>query len=151
MIIKQVSMDELLREDKKEVLPPLVGNRIFKIPDDVWENRCQICSFKMADKNIPCDMRMIEKPMYEKLLPCRILRLARFDGHGECESFFIKDDTPGFCCSCKYSNSFCDGYCEKKNHAPELQKIMKGWAYGEKKDYWGKHRLSVCDDYKPKI
>ena len=150
-MIKQVSMDELLRKQAEEEKPPeATEGRIFQIPDDVWENRCRICHHKLADENRPCDMRMIEKPMYEKFLPCRILRLTNFDTPGECSCFSIKDDTPGYCVSCEYNNIFCDGYCTKKDHAQQRQLIIKGDTYGHHNEYWGKHILSVCDDYKEK-
>ena len=150
MTIFQMMNKPVEKNTEAEMETPELTGRIFQIPDDVWQNRCKICHHKLADENRPCDMRMIEKPMYEKFLPCRILRLTNFDTPGECSCFSIKDDTPGYCVSCEHNNIFCDGYCMKKDHAPQRQLIMKGDTYGHHNEYWGKHILSVCDDYKEK-
>ena len=147
-MIKQITMYEVMNPDD-DPPPVATGDKVFRIPDEVWENRCRICVHKRADKNIPCDMAMIDKPMNEDFIPCRVLRLARFN-NGECGSFAIRPDTPGFCCSCEHDNIFCPGYCMKPDHGPERQIIRTGMTYHVNDDYYGRHILSVCDDYKPK-
>ena len=68
---------------------------------------------------------------------------------GECFSFAPETNIHGICATCKHDNVFHEGYCTKEGHA-EQRRVFYGTAYNNSKpDYWGRHRLSVCDDYEP--
>lgn len=143
--IMQISIYELLPEEP--ATEHVLSGKVYEIPNEVWQNRCQACVHKNSGENIPCDMTMIERPMFESVLPCRILRLCMFDIAGECKSFAPKYGTPSICDSCQYNNIFHPGYCMKEDHAPKRRVYMSGVRYGTKDDYYSDHRLSVCDDY----
>ena len=154
----QISIDELLRKEEPPVkieIPIARDERetVYRIPDDVWESRCQICTHKHGAENIPVPLWAVHKQQYADIIPCRIMSIARpNDRQGECMSFRPKIfKVYGICESCKYNNQFADGFCTKKDHA-EQHRVYWGHDYGgdEKKvDYWGRHTLSVCDDYEP--
>ena len=59
----------------------------------------------------------------------------------------------GICENCRHNNIFCDGFCMKADHA-EQHRVFYGKEFGgndRERDYWGRHRLSVCNDYEPDI
>ena len=150
----QISFDDLIKEEEEKVtLPDSSCGKAYKIPDDVWETRCKFCVHKHAEENTPVPMEVVHKPRYSSLLPCRIMSVSSpNDKPGECMSFAPKPDTYGICESCKHNNIFADGFCLKKDHA-EQRRVFFGQSYngGERlQDYYGRHRLSVCDDYDQK-
>jgi hypothetical protein len=155
----QISIFDMMREQeakepegKEPPERPVAADweRVYRIPDDVWETRCQLCVHKNADDNIPIPASAIHRGQYERILPCRILSLSRMDKMpGECMSFSPKHGTPGICDSCRYNNIFHDGFCMKDDHAQQ-RRVYYGTDYGgdeRKVDYYSRHRLSVCDDY----
>ena len=150
----QITIDDLLCEPEKEVEIPVAagGEKVYTIPDDVWENRCKVCGHKNAEKNVPIPASVLWECQYATVIPCRIMGLAKANKMpGECLSFSPKYGTPGICDSCEYCNEFADGFCTKKDHAPQ-RRVYYGTDYGgsEKKvDYYSRHILSVCDDYEP--
>lgn len=152
---RQMSIDDLLREDEPQVkietlTPQYDGEKIYQIPEDVWENRCRICVHKNAEENRPIPLWAVYKYQYDSVKPCKIMGIARMnDRPGECMSFNPRFGTPGICESCRYSNQFFDGFCTKEDHAPQ-RRVYWGGDFGgdeRKRDYWGRHRFSVCDDY----
>lgn len=148
---RQISFDDLIMEDEEKVtLPDSEGCKAYRIPDDVWENRCRFCVHKHAEDNRPIPMDVIHRPMYSHMIPCRIMTVSRpNDKPGECMSFAPKADTYGICETCKRNNIFADGFCLKKDHA-EQRRVFFGESYSADerlRDYYGRHRLSVCDDY----
>lgn len=154
-MIQQVSIYDVIAESepKKEIhLPKIQGDRVYSIPDDVWETRCRICIHRNAEKNAPIPSSIVHKPYYEKMIPCRIMSVSRpNDMPGECMSFAPVHNLYGICATCRNSNCFLDGFCRKADHA-EQRRVYYGQDYGgdeRKRDYWGRHRLSVCDDYDP--
>lgn len=153
----QITIDDLLceaepREKAVELPAPVAGEKVFTIPDDVWETRCQLCRHKNAEKNVPIPLWAVHSPHYSDVVPCLIMGVCRpNEMSGECMSFAPRIDCYGICGSCKHDNYFHEGFCMKENHGPE-RRVYYGQTYGgdEKKlDYWGRHYLSVCDDYKP--
>lgn len=150
---RQISIDDYLRQTAPPVkikIPMTAGDHCFTIPADVWENRCRLCMHKNAAENIPIPKAAAYKPYYEDLLPCRIITICRaHDKPGECMSFAPRMGTYGICDSCRHNNPFTDGYCMKEDHA-EQRRVYYGQGYSNP-DYWGRHRLSVCDDYEPDL
>lgn len=147
---KQVSIYDLMTEQQEEVKIPVAssGEKTYTIPDDVWKTRCQYCVHKCGKENHPVPFAVVHKHQYRHLLPCRILSIAFMDKMpGECLSF-APLDVYGICETCKYNNMFHEGFCLKKDHA-EQRRVFYGQAYNNNQDYWGRHRLSVCDDYEP--
>lgn len=153
----QITIDDLLceaepREKAVELPAPATGERVLTIPDDVWETRCAYCVHKNAEKNIPIPARVVYVYRYDKLLPCHIMGICRAnDKPGECMSFAPRYDCYGICATCKHNNSFYDEFCMKEDHAPQ-RRVFYGMTYGgdeRKLDYYGRHALSVCDDYEP--
>lgn len=153
--MNQITIDDLLKEEKQKVEPPIVkakGEKVYTIPDDVWRTRCQKCAHKNGEENIPIPLWAINKPQYSDIIPCRILSLCRpNEMPGECMSFAPEFGLCGICESCEYNSYFHDGFCTKPDHGKQ-RRVYYGTDYGgdEKKvDYYSRHRLSVCDDYKP--
>ena len=153
----QITIDDLLceAEPKPEVVIPVArysGEKVFTIPDDVWETRCVYCKHKNAEENRPIPLWAVHNQHYTKVIPCRILGVCRpNDKPGECMSFAPRIDCYGICATCKHNNSFHDGFCMKEDHAPQ-RRVFYGQTYGgdeRKLDYYGRHALSVCDDYEP--
>ena len=151
---QQISMDELLKQEQEPIEPIYVrtGEKCYLIPDDVWENRCRLCIHKNAEKNALIPHRYVYKPYYTKLVPCRILTVARpNDMPGECMSFSPRLDTYGICETCVYNNQFSERFCRKANHGKQ-HRVYWGKEFGgdeKTRDYWGRHRFSACDDYEP--
>ena len=154
---RQICFDDLIREDERKeeekvTIPLATDGKAYKIPDDVWESRCRFCVHKHAEENRPVPMLAVYKPMYSHLIPCRIMTVAHpNDQPGECMSFAPKQDTYGICETCRHNNIFADGFCLKKDHAPQ-RRVFMGHHYNvdeRLKDYYGRHRLSTCDDYEP--
>ena len=79
-LIRQVSIYDVIAESEpeKEIhLPKIPGDRVYTIPDDVWESRCRICIHRNAEENAPIPISIVHKPYYEKMIPCRIMSIAR--------------------------------------------------------------------------
>lgn len=154
----QISMDELLREEEQPAKAEIPvarydGEKIFMIPEDVWENRCRLCVHKRGPENIHVPLWAVHKAQYEKIIPCRIMGISRpNEMTGECMSFAPRSDVYGICGTCRHNAcEFHEGFCFKEDHAPQ-RRVFYGTNYGgdkRKVDYWGRHRLSVCDDYEP--
>lgn len=151
----QISMDEILRQQEPEVRIEIPvqrsdGEKIYQIPQDVWENRCQICAHKNAGENRPIPLWAVHSYRFDKVIPCRIMSISRpNDRPGECMSFTPRHGLEGICETCKYNNYFHEGFCTKEGHAPQ-HRVYYGGNYGgdeRKLDYYGRHRFSVCDDY----
>ena len=147
-------MDDLLRQTEPPVkieIPVYNGEKVYTIPNDVWENRCQICVHKNAEENRPIPLWAVHKYQYDNIIPCRIMSISRpNDRPGECMSFAPVYGLDGICESCYYNNMFVDGFCMKEDHAPQ-RRVYFGGDYGgdeRKLDYYGRHRFCVCDDYK---
>lgn len=121
-------------------------DRLITIPDDIWEKRCRLCVHRSSNLNWPFPVSCIDRPGER---PCRIIRFFRSEKQGECINFMPNHDARGTCYSCKYNNQFFDGFCEKKNHA-EQRRVYYAKDLGgdqKKRDYWGRHIQSVCNDY----
>lgn len=155
----QISIDDLLRKEEPpaKVEIPIARfetEKIYTIPDDVWEERCSICVHKNGAENIPIPMWAIHKHQFAEMIPCRILSICRpNDKPGECMSFRPRMDTYGICETCVHNNQFWEGFCMKEDHA-EQRRVYWGKDFGgddRKVDYWGRHSLSVCDDYEPDL
>jgi hypothetical protein len=153
----QISMDELLRNEeppvKVEIPVAMFGDeKVYRIPDDVWEGRCKLCIHRNGAENIPVPIKAVHKPQYSEIIPCRIMTVSRpNDRPGECMSFAPRMDTYGICGTCIHNSIFHEGFCTKIDHAEE-HRVYWGTDYGgdeRKVDYYGRHRLSVCDDYAP--
>lgn len=153
----QISIDELLRQEEPPVKIEIPVARdeketVYRIPEDVWEGRCQLCVHKNASKNIPIPLWAVHKPQFSEIIPCRIMAISRpNDRPGECMSFAPHMSTYGICETCKHNNIFHEGFCMKEDHA-EQHRVFYGTDYGgdaRKIDYYSRHRLSVCDDYEP--
>ena len=153
-MIRQISMDDLMKKEAQKVErpEPTEGERVYTIPDDVWESRCSKCIHKNAAENIPIPIWAVHKRMYEEMIPCRIMTISQPNAMpGECMSFAPRMDVYGICETCVHNNIFHEGFCMKEDHAPQ-RRVYFGQHYGgdeKKRDYYGRHRLSVCDDYKP--
>ena len=158
-MFNQITIDELLATSKPLITAETMdapvaapGERVLTIPDDVWETRCIHCVHKNAEKNVPLPAWAAFKHRYNAILPCQIMGISRtHDRPGECMSFAPKSSCYGICATCEHNNSFTDGFCMKKDHAPQ-RRVFYGKDYGgdaKKIDYWGRHALSVCDDYEP--
>ena len=151
---RQVSIYDVLAENepKREIVLPKAqpGETVYTIPEDVWNTRCRYCIHKNAEKNIPIPAGVIWRYSYEKVLPCRVMGVSRpNEMPGECMSFAPIHNLYGICATCKHDNCFHEGWCTKEDHA-EQRRVFYGQDYGNAKaDYWGRHRLSVCDDYDP--
>ena len=152
---RQMSIYELMPEEEPEVvLPqPAAGERVYTIPQDVWENRCRICVHKRGEENIPMPKSAVWQYRYEEIIPCRIMGISQPNVMpGECMSFAPAQWAWGLCATCKHdAGTFHEGFCFKEDHA-EQHRVCYGTHYGgddRKRDYWGRHRLSTCDDYEP--
>ena len=151
--MNQISMFEIMAQAREPVTVPRpqAGEKVYVIPDDVWENRCRYCAHKHAKENRPIPISIINKCFYENVIPCQILSICKPDRMpGECLSF-TPYNVYGLCCTCEHDNMFCEGFCRKPDHAPE-RRVCYGGNYGGDErnvDYWGRHRFSVCDDYTP--
>lgn len=153
----QITVNELLNQmERTEITEITIAgyaeDKVYMIPQDVWENRCSKCVHKNAMKNIPVPVGAVHKHQYAEIIPCRIMSLCRpNEMPGECMSFAPKIGTYGICDSCRFNNHFSDGFCSKEDHAPQ-RRVYWGGDYGgdeKNRDYWGRHRFSVCDDYEP--
>ena len=156
-MIHQISINDLIQkeEEQKQVTIPVAtysGERVYTIPEDVWESRCQICIHKNGQDNVQIPAWALYRQQYAGIIPCRIMGISRPNERpGECMSFAPVFGLYGICESCKHNNIFFEGFCTKEGHAPE-RRVYYGTDYGgdEKKiDYYGRHRLSICDDYEP--
>lgn len=124
------------------------GDRLITIPDDVWKNRCKFCVHKCGNINFPVSVYSIDKPGER---PCNIIRFFRQEKAGECPNFHPDIGVGGICYSCMNNNQFFEGFCTKADHA-EQRRVYYGGDFGgdeKKRDYWGRHVQSVCDDYRP--
>ena len=64
---KQISIDDLLRKPEPKVVLPASkydGEKVFTIPDDVFQNRCIHCKHKNAEKNVPIPLWAVHNPHY---------------------------------------------------------------------------------------
>ena len=155
MTEKQTSIFELMQQEEKKITPPEVreGEAVYRIPQGVWETRCRICVHRRGKENIPMPKSEIWKYKYEEIIPCRIMGISQYTAMaGECLSFAPSPKAWGICATCRHNGAeFTPGFCFKENHA-EQRRVYFGTHYGgdeRKKDYWGRHRLSTCDDYEP--
>jgi len=152
--MNQISIFELMNKEPEpqEIPQPAQGERVYTIPDDVWETRCKYCMHKQAEQNIPVPISVIHKYAFQSKVPCRILAVALPDRMpGECLSF-APHNVYGICATCEYNNPFVDDFCRKPHHA-EQHRVFYGQDYGgdeKKRDYWGRHCLSTCADYSPR-
>ena len=132
----QISIDELLTEvkprEKVEIPKALYETtNVYRIPDDVWENRCRLCVHKNAEENVPVPRELVYRPQYAEVIPCRIMTVASMNGvTGECMSFTPRIDVGGICRSCVHTSYFHDGYCRKDGHAPKRQ-VYRGQDWGQ--------------------
>ena len=151
---RQMTIDDLIvMEEPKVTIPEAAaGEKVYRIPDDVWEGRCQLCVHKHAQENVPIPQWAVHKYSYDKIIPCRIMGLSLFDRMpGECLNFAPRMEVEGICNSCRHDSYFHEGFCMKEGHA-EQRRVYWGKDYGGDKrkiDYYARHRLSVCDDYEP--
>lgn len=156
----QISMTELLEEQQTTEKPAIryqpsitvcdEHTDAYRIPEGIWETRCKYCIHKNADQNIPVPKAEVHRPYMEIFLPCRIMAIAHPGERmaGECFSF-AQRNVYGICATCKHDNVFCEGWCTKAGHGEE-KRVFYGVTYpNSKPDYWGRHRLCVCDDYEP--
>lgn len=156
---RQISIDEFLRQQEPE--PKIVipvsrydGEKVYQIPQDVWETRCIHCEHKNGKENVQIPMWAIHKAQYEKIIPCRIMAIlgrGLDEMPGECMSFAPRIETYGICYTCRHDSHFNEGFCDREEHAPE-RRVYYGGHYGgdeKNRDYWGRHRFCTCDDYEP--
>lgn len=155
----QISLFDLLTENEQAEQTPRRKTEIpycdehtdaYRIPEQIWETRCRYCIHKRGEKNIPIPKKDVHRPYLESVIPCRIMAIAHPGAKmpGECFSFSPRN-VYGICETCKHNNIFHDGYCMKEKHGEE-RRVFYGQTYNNgKPDYWGRHRLSVCDDYEP--
>ena len=156
IMMGQISIDDLLREKEtpsKVVIPSSgPGEKVYRIPEDVWETRCSLCVHKHAQENIEVPLWAVHKPQYSGIIPCRIMTISRPNERpGECMSFTPRIDCYGICETCEHDNIFSEGFCMKKDHA-EQHRVFYGMDYGgdeRKIDYYSRHRFCVCADYEP--
>lgn len=151
---RQICMDDLLKPEPEPVAIPQAqsGEKVYAIPADVWETRCTLCVHKNWKENWAVPAALVHKQKYAELIPCRILGVCRpNDRPGECMSFSPRIDVYGICETCVHNNIFADDFCMKQGHAEE-RRVYWGKDFGgdaRNVDYYGRHRLSVCDDYEP--
>lgn len=126
-------------------------NEVIRIPDDVWENRCQWCKHRRTEENRDV-MRWetgTSRQDIERTVPCRIMSIARFNLiPGECKCF-APHEIYGICMTCERNNIFNreHGFCYA-DERPNYRQIYIGEGYQDK-EYYGKHSLSTCDNYRP--
>ena len=79
--MNQISMFEIIAQAREPVTVPRpeTGEKVYVIPDDVWENRCRYCAHKQAEENRPIPISIIHKYMYQDVIPCRILSICKPD------------------------------------------------------------------------
>jgi len=120
---------------------------ILRIPDDVWEGRCQWCIHRTGDENRTVPRFWTVSGAHAKDIPCRIMGICRCDEiPGECKSF-SPNHIYGICATCRFNNSFHEGFCTRDGQ-PNKRQVYIGQGYA-KEAYWGVHRLSTCDNYSP--
>ena len=153
-MIHQITFSEIISEHRTEpeyMIPVCDENTdAYRIPDDIWNTRCRFCIHRHGAENIPVPKSEVHRPYLEKVIPCRIMAISHPGAQitGECMSF-SPVDVYGICGTCKHDNLFCEGWCMKEDHGEE-RRVFYGKTYNnDKPDYWGRHRLSVCDDYEP--
>ena len=151
---KQLTIFDAMAENgpEPEIAGPAAaeGETVYTIPEDVWKTRCRYCGHRNAEKNVPIPAGAAWRYAYEKVLPCRIITVCRpNDMPGECLSFTPIHNLYGICETCVSNNCFAEGFCTKADHAQQ-RRVYYGQTYNNNQpDYWGRHRLSVCDDYVP--
>ena len=151
---KQMSIYELMEKaEEKHVgeIPIQPGEKVYQIPDDVWETRCKWCVHRVKEENRKIPASVVFINWYrEHVIPCRIMSLAKMNERlGECMSFEPGLNMKGICYTCEHDNMFHDGFCTKEGHA-EQRRVCWGNNYGEdekKIDYYARHRFCTCDDY----
>lgn len=123
----------------------------MKIPDDVFETRCQYCFHKSGadNKEIPDDRIFSIK--WRKELPCNVMGICRPNKiKGECLNF-VPNQIFGICQTCEYDNCFREGYCTNNNQPNKRQLyITRDFAMDSQNEYWKKHIGSTCDNYSVK-
>ena len=154
----QISIDDLLRAEEKpaKIVIPIAkydGEKIYTIPEDVWEKRCRFCMHRRGLENIPVPIWAVHTVRYEEIIPCRIMAISHPNERpGECMSFTPKITTYGICATCRHNAwEFHEGFCFKEDHG-EQYRVCFGQHYGgsdKKIDYYARHRLSRCEDYEP--
>lgn len=124
---------------------------IMRIPDDVWENRCQWCRHRNLLVKENRDVESWEplcthRPTRETI-PCNIMSVCRpGDIPGECKSF-APNHIYGICYTCKWDNIFHEpSYCLFSDN-PEARPVYAGNSYGAK--YFKEHYLCTCESYSP--
>lgn len=153
-MIHQITFSEIISEPRTEPesFVPVCDEKTdaYRIPDEIWNTRCRVCVQKRGAKNIPIPKSDVHKPYIDEIIPCRVMAIAHPGAQipGECMSF-SPANVYGICATCKHNNIFSDGFCMKDEHGEE-RRVYYGITYNnDKPDYWGRHRLSVCDDYEP--
>ena len=81
-----------------------------KIPDNIYETRCQWCEFRQGDENEAVPDYLVLAPSHHDNLPCSILSIARWED-GECCSFH-PNYVFGICLSCVHRNTFFPENCD---------------------------------------
>ena len=124
---------------------------IIRIPDEVWDGRCRWCVHRQTEKNrdVVRWETSTSRQDISASVPCRILSIARYDRvQGECLSF-APNDIYGLCMTCDHDRLFHreEGFCEL-DERPNYRQVYIGQGYQDPA-YWGKHRLSTCDNYCP--
>ena len=120
---------------------------ILRIPDDVWEGRCQWCIHRTGDENRTVPRFWTVSGAHAKDIPCRIMGICRCDEiPGECKSF-SPNHIYGICATCEYDNVFHEGFCLHDGQ-PDRRQVYIGQGY-RNEAYWGVHRLSTCSAYSP--
>lgn len=130
-----------------------MNKNIIRIPDDVWENRCQWCHHRNLLVNENRDVEHWEplcthRPTRESI-PCNILSISQYhlnDVPGEC-TCFAPNHIYGICWTCKWDNIFHEpSYCLFSDH-PDKHPVYVGNSYGAR--YWKEHYLCTCENYSP--
>lgn len=124
---------------------------VIRIPDEIWEERCRWCVHRQTEKNrsVVRWETSTSRQDVSASVPCRILSIAGYDRiPGECVSF-APHDIYGLCMTCAHDRMFHrkEGFCEL-DERPNYRQVYLGIGY-QNPEYWGRHRLSTCDNYCP--
>ena len=110
-----------------------------KIPDNIYETRCQWCEFRQGNENEAVPDGMDLAPSYHDKLPCSIMSIARWEDN-ECCSFH-PNYVFGICLSCIHRNTFFPENCD-------IGVTDKRTVFCSKDRYYQIASMT-CDKYKP--
>lgn len=120
----------------------------MKIPDDVFQNRCQYCHHgRPGAENLEIPNDKLFYHYWVKDSPCQIIGIAQCGKvQGECLSF-APNPMFGICLYCEFTNQFHDGYCTFPGGPKNKRRVFLGENCLA--EYYRDHGLSICDHYRP--